>query len=461
MSISQVPDIRAFGTGYHTQDLRKVQASERAEWYDARYDKTLLPPSSSIASGRALLADADIINLPIFQLASDFMANAVLGESPASSPNTQAQTAWVDENETMIDRALRRATRYWSIHDYAVFTAEPGYIRAIDPISYYRVGEPDQRDATVGHIIAYPYREPVLDEIQQGEAVFERIPNRIRVDKVYPDGQGATTQVFEYDGASIIGRALTGEESSPYTAVVTAGAGNAWYHGAKDLAARIILGISNVDQDLNRFRNRIRWYPNSVATDMTNEVPQEQRIEIADNGSVRVLNSGEVKAKIERRIRPVVILSGDDTDPMDDGAGGIMLDAPFEQLRTALDLFFMTSGLPPSSFGIGVGRGESGVARERAQDAASARARAYRRDLTDGLPILCERAGAPAGGPIGFNWSAPPFQDMTARQQELLSLHSAGIVTATEVRNSLGWRGNAPGDQETANNPAQTEREGD
>ena len=104
-----------------------------------------------------------------------------------------------------------------------------------------------------------------------------------------------------------------------------------------------------------------------------------------------------------------------------------------------LDLFFIASGLPPSSFGIGIGRGESGFARERAQDAASSRARAYRRDLAECLPILVRAAGIPGNGKVSFNWSAPPFQDRSKRQQELLALEAQGIITKEQVASALGW----------------------
>ena len=95
--------------------------------------------------------------------------------------------------------------------------------------------------------------------------------------------------------------------------------------------------------------------------------------------------------------------------------------------------------MPVSSFGIGIGRGESGYAREKAQDASSSRIRAYRRDTADCFPGLCRAAGAPKAGMLSFNWATQPFVDKSVAQEWLLRLYQAGVITLDELREGLGY----------------------
>ena len=416
--ITTLPSMEAFGTQFQTSRREKALMAQHARWYEDDF-RTLLPRTDNLASGYALLDTDDIIHFPLFSTASEFINDAVIGEMPAISTETDAQREWIDEHRSMIDRALRDATRYWSIHDLAVFTSEPGFIRAVDPTYYYRVGEPSQRDAVVGHIIAYPYREPDLEEINTGSDL-ERVPNRIKVLKVYPasetnpQGQRSTVQTFLISGeAGIVGQPVTAEEESPISAVCIAGRADSWYEGARDIASRILLEGSNIHQDLNRYRNRIQFVPASVAAAMRLSLPRQER---------ESATGLDLRSKIEGKIRPMIALdAATGEEPFDFPEQGIDLSYAFEFYRSMWDSFFITAGVPPSSYGIGVGRGESGYAREKAQDAASSRARAYRRDLTDCLPQLSIAAGCPAmPKDLGFTWIAPPFKDRGQTEESVL-----------------------------------------
>lgn len=458
--IVTLPTMDAFGTGFQIGREEKYAMRDHSDWYNSDF-RSLLPPRDSLARGRLLLPDqSDVINLPLFRLASDFLGNAVIGELPAHSPNSQAQEAWVERHESIIMRALRRATVYWSIHDYTVFTSERGFIRAYDPQYYWRVGDPAQRDELVGHILAHPYREVRIDEVNANVHHLERVPDRIQVLKVYPENPDSenptmpsTVEIYELSGRDgVVGRRLSGPSMSSVTAACVAGDGDSFYPGSKDLAAQIILDFSNIEQDLNRDRNMIELFPAEVADAIKRAAPRSQR-----SDDLRGLREYLYTQRF-----PAASFDPERGMPQP-RKESIRLDSAFEMLRSSLDLFFMASGVPPSSFGIGVGRGESGFAREKAQDAASARARAYRRDLADCLPILCAKAGAPPnGGMIGWTWASPPFQDRAARQAELIALHSAGIITTDEVRLALGWKGSiadAPDSQSEMNSEQESENQ--
>lgn len=419
-----------FGTGYHVNFPEPFERRKYNDWYDKRYN-TLYRNEPSISNGRKLLDNQyDTIDLPVFKVASDFYNSAVLAEEPAMTSQTTSGTTWLEQNKGRILRALRRGTKHWSIQDYGVWTAEPNMIRAVEPTFYFRVGEPDQPDALVGHIIAVPWRYRTLDELNVH--VQGNIPNRITVIKVGVNEQGerfSTQQVFEFDG-NVIGSALTGLTPSTIVSVCVAGTGDSWYGDVQDLAGRIITSITLIDDDINRMRNQPRFVPGSLREKLNELLTINERTP----------SPQQLVKSINELIRPVVVIDGQEDDASAYSTDKVIdLSGTFEALRTQLDLFFIGSGLPPSSFGIGVGRGESGYAREKAQDAASARARAYRSDLTECLPELVVGAGAPQGGTYTFNWSAPPFQDRTARQQEIISLKMAGIISARQAAEALGW----------------------
>ena len=440
-----------FGQGYYARHPEVDEQRNWQRWYHGIYDSLL--PTASVDNGRMLIADQDLMRLPLFRLASDFTANAAISELPAASGHTAAGQYWLDANQRMLDRALRRGTRHWAVIGQGVWVAEPGAIRAVDPIFYYRVGPPDDEDATVGHIVAYEYREKGDDERQNPHIILP--DNRIKVIKLDSGMPYGTVQTFNFSASRVIGEPLDQPQQVDGLVICTAGLMDGWYGAARDIASRALLALSLLDSDINRHRNRPRYLPSIIASQIKAELEERQRVNAvgerdpanpnqtvdlqprqqrnaAEGGSVGLT---AIKAALDRIVRPVIPI--EDMDPPQAASDDLMTDASFEELRTLLDMFFMISGLPPSSFGIGIGRGESGVARERAQDAASARIRAYRNDLAECLPRLVAAAGMP--GSVSFNWSAPPFQDRSARQNELLQLLAAGVLTAEEVRAASGW----------------------
>ena len=436
-------DMREMGTGYHL-NFEEVFARQRwEEWYEGRY-RTLYKNVPSISNGRKLLdTQDDLIEFSLFKIASDFYKSAVLAEEPASSASSATGTTWLEVNKGLILRALRRMAKYWSIHDYGVLLSEPGFIRTFDPTGYFRVGEVDQRDALVGHILVQLWRERDLEELNVHTT--DSVPNRITVWKV-SNGE-STHQIFHYDG-NIIGEPVTGLVPSPINGVCVAGSGDSWYPDVQHLAGRIMTNLSLIDDDQNRYRNQPRYMPAGVRASL--------------DEAIRVAGGTPTPAKITEVInslvRPIVTLDTLNEDvPNTFLDGDLQQDAAFEQLRTLLDLFFIGSGLPPSSYGIGVGRGESGYAREKAQDAATARARAFRQDLAECLPQMALGMGAPNGTVYTFNWSSPPFETRSATQQEILQLRAAGIISLEEAREALGWYGELPEELGSEDNDTQNE----
>ena len=421
-------------TGFHYQIPEIMDEDNYVAWYNGNYDSLL--PLPTLENGLRLVYDStnqnyNRLNLPLFKLASDFIFNAVMNELPAYSAEPESAQNWLKENIPMIDRTLRDATRYWSILDRAVLAAEPGIIRQYNPREYFRVGEASNLDRLVGHIIALRFRDETIED--QKLATRTREPNAVQVIR-FSEAEGINdTQIFHFDGG-IIGNPITAREPSPLRAVCVVGMGDSWYGGIKDIVARILILESLILQETNRWFNRTEYQP----IEYTTRVEQQYGSEPGKSYTPQ-----ELSVMLRNIVYPAVSLdmSGENGTAVPPSTWAEVLDLSDikETLRGLKDMFFLSSGVTPSSFGIGVGRGESGIAREKAQDAAIARASAYRRDLQNCLPELCKAAGAPMRADINFNWVSPPFFDRSHRQQELLSLLGAGVIDAEEVRSALGW----------------------
>ena len=419
--VAQLDTMEAFQSGYSVIFPEVGQQINHELWYASDY-RTLWP-SPTIPNGRMLYREEDQLKLPLFKVVSDFMANAAVSDMPGQSATSPGVLRWLELNNRMFERSVRRGTHYWSIHDKGVWTAEPGLITAINPIHYYRVGALEQSDQLVGHIIATPYYQRMPGEMPMSYQL--QVPNRIRVLKL---AQGVSTmQTFQYDG-NIVGQPVTELENSPVTVICTAGDGDSWYQGARDVAARIMISETLLAQELSQYINRIRYLPASILANL-----QASRA-----SGAAPLSPSALKAEIDSMVRPVIAMGFEDQPPVE-SMESIDIPARLAYHDGLYDQLYIAAGLPPSSFGIGIGRGESGYAREKAQDAASARIRAYRRDMVECLPLLVRGAGAPAAGKLSFNFATPPFQTRESQLDYALRLLQAGAITKDEVRTMLGW----------------------
>ena len=393
------------------------------EWYYGRY-QSLSRLSPSVENGRALLEPDGWVNLPLFQLTSDFMASAALGDMPVYASQNEAAGNWLEANMGFVLKAIRRAGFYWSIGDVCVLAAQPGQVEAVDPVYYFRVGTPDLPDRLVGHILAVDYYEKTPAEQLMPHLMLA--PNRLRVVKL-SDGV-ATETIYEY-APHTVGRILEGPRPSPITAICAVGGWDSWYKTVGPAAATLLTQFSLQAQQLNRHANRPQYVPAEVLDAVRPQVaPSEEQA--ANTGTA-------VMRRFRQLVYPVAGLA-------EDSAGGKPMEEPedFESrlafLEKCYENFFLATGLPPRSFGIGVSRYESGVAIEKSADSASARVQGFRQELADCLPTLVRAMGCPAGE-ISFNWATPPFQSREAHSTEIKDLFGLGLISIDEARRALGY----------------------
>ena len=408
-----------------------------ARWYDADYTE-LFVGSDTMANGRAQLQKLNALpNIPVFRTASLLLTDAALSEMPAPSGATTEQQEWWEAQLPDIQRALQPAARQWGIYNLSVIAVEtpqgaPPRLRSVDPRYYYRVGRLDERDAEVGHILMFPFREGdiQIDQSNQDGGVY----NRITVVKVLPD-KPPTTQTFEYAGSKI-GRPITAEMPSTIQAVFTAGEGDSWYGGARDAAANLMIAAGMAIVELNQYANRVTYLHAQAATAIAQAVAGSKENYNTERGRKAIIR------EFTETLRPYLILNPDE-DPPGDSAMPPDMEGRFRLIETFADLFYMISRMTPNIFGIGIGRGESGVAREQGAQAASIAVRRYRGQLADVLGPACILMGMP-GVKCGFVWPGPPFQSREAREEQVRLDWEAGLITRNEARADLG-RDPAPG----------------
>ena len=437
-------DINAVGEGFNRQQFNLTELQEYCEeWYAGIYRRGLFPDTPTMQNGLAQVNRVrGLIPHNWFRMISDWHADGVLSEMPAPSgweEGGEAEKWWL-EYTPMARTALRRAAHYWSVHNYAVITAEPRLMRAISPTSYYRVGLPEQRDADVGHVLMLPYRDLTLAELQQNQDTGYY--NAIEIVKAYPkddmggadgsDVQRVTRQRFEYNDTQI-GRPMDDETDSSITAIFTLGEGHSWYFAAAPLVAAYMIAESMYNIELNIHTNRPLVIPASAYASM---------LGAAAAGAGKNLNDPDVRRKVNEYLnneyKPTVPI-----DPDDMGSGELRDYAPQTdramQMEGLADSIALIGRLTPSAFGMNVGKGESGAAREKAEDAARVAMSRFREQVKANLPRIVSEMGCPGdAGELNFDWDRQPLTSSEGYNEQTLQLYDAGLLKHNEARMRLG-----------------------
>ena len=409
----------AFTPGYIPRFPELDAQRQWMDWYEGRY-QTLFPAASTL-NGIALLDQKRPLNIPLFRMTSDFIAQAALAQMPAFSSPEPAILEWVDENFYAIERALRRAIWHWSVFDVAVLiTRANGTVEAVNPLNYYRVGAVESPDELVGHILAFPYTERTPE--QQLLPNQQLTHNRIKVVKLL-NGQ-AMEQVFAYTPETV-GQPITPGMASDITAICVTGNWQSWYSGVKDTAAALITAISVQALQLNLYANRPVYRSQQLAAQMderTLKMPGQEQ-----------LSMQQLSEQFDRLVRPVLLIS-EGIDPPAESIYSEDFQSRNDFTQEMWETFARIVGLPQW----GIGRNASGYSRERAADSASVRVRSEWNDLSNCLPKLARGMGCP-DGKLSVNWTAPPFQSREQHADEIIALFDKGIISMPEARRSLGW----------------------
>lgn len=407
-----------FGTGLEFRFPRVIEEERWQQWYDGQY-QTLMP-APTIDNGYKLFAVADLIKLPLHKLASDFYVDATLGEDFTVTTLEPSVQEWLDENLHRFLKIIRRGVEGWSITGRAVYvTHEDGALMEVPSYRYFRIGREYDPDHVIAHVIAWPYYE-----YREGERFLpfsNRVPNRIRITKYAPSETPPVNEVAVYElHGNVVGQLLQGPEPAGITSLCTAGDGDSWYGDAQTMLARMMIRVTNHDRTLNLSDNRPMMVPAQLMTTTPGQTRQARR------------------EAFYNEINPIIET---DAETARGNYGTLGVDYQHSESRDFIELLadsiYLVSGIPPATFGIGIGRNESGAAREKAQDRASAKIRTFRNDLRQCIPILLRGLKAPDGD-LQIAWLTAPFQTRQDKINEAIRLMQTGLITKATAQRMLG-----------------------
>ena len=399
------------------------------QWYNG--DFSTLLPAPNINNGFALFSRQDLIDFNLFKTMGNTLYDAVVSSPPnLTSPDEQMQ-AWVDENFMSVWRRIERGAHWWQMKDHsswAVFAPteeEPERsLSAINPSHHFRIGNPEDEDDQVSHVIAKPWLEPTKATLDNPQLQLQ--DNRMSIWR-YSKRQGVNeSQVFDYR-YPLIGQPISGVTKDPILALCSVGLGDSWYGDAKKLVARAMIMLTNGDVDLNRHNNPILGIPIEAYIVKPGQAPNKLSFE--DN----------IKALWET-VRPIIGLPEGMTGA--DLVAELRTNPAFEarawnyqQILTAIQII---AGVPPQLQGQDIGKNQSGAAIERMQYRADAKASNWRVGTNACLRLMIPALSG-IDAPLDISYLTSPYQTRDAKIAELLRLFGAKIIDENEVRVPLGY----------------------
>ena len=438
-------DIYQIGEGFHLNTIPRILEEEQwYKWYNNDFD-TLFPVPNDQNGMQFIRSKADIIKIPLPQMASDFYMNAAISSEPVmTSSNKSIETAY-DEMREYFLRVIRRGVRDWTITDRAIYIAFiDGTMQAVKDCNYIRVGELYDQDETVGHVFVYPYFDYRDAPHESNLPGFIRIPNRIRIVRYqneYTDRDGLvhpkvnTAQDFLFDGF-VVGQPYNEERDAGIAAVATAGAGESFYRGTKELVAQIMIRTTNNSIVLYEHDNQIRLIPQALSGGQRKGMIVSPLDAVGD--AVDRARTEAVKEDATKSIRPTMMVpEGVQYEVGTIGPEVVYTDEEAFVLYL-LRQYWMNAGIPPAAFGIDVGRGESGLARAATEHNAKARVQMFRSELERAMRTLLRAVSKHPNGEIHFAWLYAPFDDITTVAPLAIELHKAGLKSVDEARAMIG-----------------------
>lgn len=409
VSIDQV------GTGFNFHISRLQREENYEKWYDGNYNS--LMPKPDIDNGYNLIDYENLPLMPLHQISSDFQAESALADGPDMLGDSDELMSFIAEIRSVVQEELEKLTFQWAIKDLGVIaTDEDGQVFSINPSNYFRVGDIEDDDERVGHILFYRYYEPGTDTAFLNHPDTTRENNRVRVVRYMPLEDINTTQTFVLEGNQI-GEPLTEQEPAGITSLAVVGQWKPWYKDSQRIVAQFFISRGLYSKTIYKHINRPLVVPPAAFpnTKGDSRTPTE-------------------KARSIYEMKDPVLQASEQ-----DGMGGLLMgDYDFPSIMDDIiyyaQNYYLISGTPPTAFGIDLGKGESGLARERAEDRAAIRIRNFRDDLIKVLPIIIRGMGAP-DGEVTVSWRTDPFQTAMGRE-DIIRLYTAGLIdrpTAQEM----------------------------
>ena len=373
------------------------------EYHDGDF-RQLFAERETVDNGLAILDNRNEITVPnYFKTCADFYVDAMFTEVPGMVSSNEQRTAFMNSNRPAILREMEQAIRWRVIKGRGVLLVDSLGVRAIDPSTYFPLTGKIETHSTLGHVIAYPYRSEISEQITQ------RLDNdRMRVVSFVP-GLGVNEWVdYALSGLSIGAELARG--TADVRGILTFGPGpvGSFFSDVTDLVRDLSIRRAIIRRILNRRGNPHLTAPETAANPLElNPKGSVLYKDAAGNGYEYLVYDAALPAQVE------------------------VAEKLQEQIYTGL-------ALPPTAFGVDVTRGESGDARERLMFAALSRINRLRNQIEEVLPPLLDAMGAPEGD-TELRWAGDALTPSGRRAEAAERQYTAGIITRDEARQIIGY----------------------
>ena len=380
---------------------------------------SLYAVNESVYNGLNVVKRDAMQDMSLYHVMSHFYFDAVLSDLPAVSSEDEARQAWLDRFMWDVWEAFDAAVEDWSISDVGVmYTAEGELVRAVPSHNYFPVYAENDTDSVIGHCFFYPYAS--------GD---NKVEDRVRIVKYDVPTGTSYSQTFQYTAGGAIGPPVDTGASPRITGVFTFGAEKSFYPLVGDAVREINVREGAASLVLNKHTSPLLVAPaaavagnsqllNPQGKSYTDQSPFQRTSDSISEGG------GLISGK-------------EDTD-----WAYLTYEAKLAEntakIERLISYIHLVSGVPPQTFGVDIGKGESGVARERAMMSAVVKIGKLRASMSRMFPLMFDAMGAPEGD-TSVIWTAGPLADKDAERSRAISEYAQGIITLDEVRAELGY----------------------
>ena len=396
----------------------RIRQEERFQRYYDNYLAELFGQTPRSTNGLIGLIDSkdgkvhieDIIRLNWFRIITDFYTQGYFGDRPALTSSDEARQQWIKDNQAEMFRALKLASRWYSIKGRLVILTQSVYPRvmAIDPTAYWPIRYEYSLEHTRAHLLAYRYYERGPTE----NYLVQRIPNRMKFVLYDPDNNMNEIHQHVFSGFQV------GPEISREPGGVTG-----------------IFAIGRGDSDYSPVESPIRELMVRRSTDLK---------VLADNSNPFIVAPNVPPAESAMLRKQGLPARGGILFRDAQGFGWEYLEYA-GQLKASLEItqslktqIYTLASIPPTAFGEVLEGDESGVAIGRLMHAALTKVKEVRLELESLIPEIMDGMGAPPGD-TAIKWVADPWASEAERTASVLALLHAGVITPQRAAEQLGY----------------------
>lgn len=420
-----IVDMHQIRTGF-LWNLPRVNEQKRyKDWYEGKFDSLFGAPN--LTNGRSLYNHQDIVRIQLFRDCSNFYRDVMRSSRPMVTADNTALQAWLDENRPTIQKALDRAVEHYTVMGrLIIMTTADGRIRPVRPYEHVSVKAPHDEEIVIGHNLVYTWRAFDPANVNQHQL---KLHNRCMVTRWSEEEGIDESTTYAFNGVSI-GAQLGPTKKGGVTGIYASTESEGFYDSIKDAAGMMMTRLTLANKGMN-----LTQAPKFFAPASSQPAVQEK---ISQNDA-----TGQTFAEQVLDGRGMVIL----IDPQQ-GAGARGLfgwnvfqfdnDASQSMVEYLANSIYVGSGVPPSAFGVHLGKGESGEARRAAMMRSAQQVKELRNEIEGIYPMMAKGLGAPEGD-IKFQWDADPFQSEEDFVNYNLRLLQAKVMTPDEVREALGF----------------------